>query len=180
MKLVLDFQQSGVELIVIDEIQHMKRPELKRRVLEVSNMTRDIRIICAATHPIARREGDAETKERWNDFFQAKQYTGNRLGDLLTTIELFLPFSQDFHLFRREIEGSPGPAALIEPDTGGILRDIMILIHEASHRAIERNQPLLRRGTLEARRKDFQAQQVTDFFDLFRRGEMGQASHGSK
>ena len=33
MKLVLYFQQCGVELMVIDEVQHIKRPELKRRVL---------------------------------------------------------------------------------------------------------------------------------------------------
>ena len=52
MKLVLYFQQCGVELLVIDEVQHIKRPELKRRVLEVSNMSRGIPIICAATHPI--------------------------------------------------------------------------------------------------------------------------------
>src|SRR5712692_68862 len=51
MKLVLYFQKCGVELIVIDEIQHIKRPELKRRVLEVSNMARGIPIMCAATHP---------------------------------------------------------------------------------------------------------------------------------
>lgn len=139
MKLVLDFQQCGVELIVIDEVQHIKRPELKRRVLEVSNMTRGIPIICASCHPIEWTEGDAEVKGRWNDFFQLKQYTGSRLSDLLATIELFLPFSQDSHLSKREIEGKPGPAALIEQWTGGILRDIMILIRDACRRAIEGN-----------------------------------------
>src|SRR5438876_3509963 len=105
MKLVLYFQQCGVELIVIDEVQHSQRPELKRRVLEVSNMTRGIPVICAATHPITWPEGDAEIKGRWNDVFQLKQYTGTRLDDLLSTIELFLPFSQDTHLSMREIEG---------------------------------------------------------------------------
>src|SRR5260221_4860 len=38
MKLALYLQKCGVELMVIDEIQHIKRHELKRRVLEVSNM----------------------------------------------------------------------------------------------------------------------------------------------
>ena len=33
MKLALYLQQCGVELIVIDEVQHIMRPELKRRVL---------------------------------------------------------------------------------------------------------------------------------------------------
>src|SRR5262249_24411043 len=73
MKLELYFQQCGVELIVIDEIQHIKRPELKRRVLDISNMTRHIPIICASCHPVGWTEGDAEVKGRWNDFFQLKQ-----------------------------------------------------------------------------------------------------------
>src|SRR5690348_6720164 len=105
MKLVLYFQKCGVELIVIDEVQHIKRPELKRRVLEVSNMTRGIPMICASCHPITWTEGDAEIKGRWNDVFQLKQYIGTRLDDLLATIKLFLPFSQDSYLSRREIEG---------------------------------------------------------------------------
>ena len=171
MKLVLYFQQCGVELIVIDEVQHIKRPELKRRVLEVSNMTRGIPIICASCHPIEWTEGDAEVKGRWNDFFQLKQYTGSRLSDLLATIELFLPFSQDSHLALRSIEGKPGPAALIEQWTGGILRDIMILIRDACRRAIEGNHASLQQETLAATWKDIQTKQVTDFLDLVRQRE---------
>ena len=171
MKLVLYFQKCGVELIVIDEIQHIKRPELKRRVLEVSNMTRGIPIICASCHPIEWTEGDAEVKGRWNDFFHLKQYTGTRLDDLLATIELFLPFSQDSHLSRREIEGRPGPAAHIEQWTGGILRDIMILIRDACRRAIEGNHASLHQETLSATWKDIQTKQVTDFLDLIRQRE---------
>jgi hypothetical protein len=171
MKLVLYFQQCGVELIVIDEVQHIQRPELKRRVLEVSNMTRGIPIICASCHPIEWTEGDAEVKGRWNDFFQLKQYTGSRLSDLLATIELFLPFSQDSHLSKREIEGKPGPAALIEQWTGGILRDIMILIRDACRRAIEGNHASLQQELLETTWKDIQTKQVTDFLDLIRQRE---------
>ena len=179
MKLVLYFQQCGVELIVIDEIQHIQRPELKRRVLEVSNMTRGIPIICAATHPIEWTQGDAEIKGRWNDFFQLKQYTGPRLDDLLATIELFLPFSQDSHLHRREIEGKPGPATLIEQWTGGILRDIMILIRDACRRAIEGSQASLQPEILEASWKDIQTKQVTDFLSLVRQRETRAAPHGN-
>jgi len=171
MKLVLYFQQCGVELIVIDEVQHMKRPELKRRVLEVSNMTRGIPMICAATHPITWTEGDAEIKGRWNDVFQLTQYTGARLDGLLATIELFLPFSQDSHLTSREVEGSPGVASLIEQWTGGILRDIMILIRDACRRAIEQSRPCLEQPILEAAWKDIQTKQVTDFLDLIRQRE---------
>ena len=171
MKLVLYFQKCGVELIVIDEIQHIKRPELKRRVLEVSNMARGIPMICASCHPIEWTEGDAEVKGRWNDFFQLKQYTGTRLEELLSTIELFLPFSQDSHLARREIEGMPGPATLIEQWTGGILRDIMILIRDACRRAIERNDVSLQEDVLQVTWKDIQTKQVTDFLNLIRQRE---------
>jgi hypothetical protein len=168
MKLVLYFQQCGVELLVIDEVQHIKRPELKRRVLEVSNMTRGIPMICAATHPITWTEGDPEIKGRWNDVFQLTQYTGERLDSLLATLELFLPFSQDSHLTRREFEGSPGAASLIEQWTGGI---IMILIRDACRRAIEQSRPCLEQSMLEAAWKDIQTKQVTDFLSLIRQRE---------
>jgi hypothetical protein len=168
MKIVLYFQKCGVELLVIDEVQHITRPELKRRVLEVSNMTRGIPIICAATHPITWTEGDAEIKGRWNDVFQLTQYTGERLDGLLATIELFLPFSQDSHLARRSVQGNPGPATLIEQWTGGILRDIMILIRDACRRAIEESRPCLEQAILEAAWKDIQTKQVTNFLDLIR------------
>jgi hypothetical protein len=156
---------------VIDEVQHIKRPELKRRVLEVSNMARGIPIICASCHPIEWTEGDAEVKGRWNDFFQLKQYTGARLDALLTTIELFLPFSQDSHLSSRSVNGSPGPAVLIEQWTGGILRDIMILVRDACRRAIEGNHASLQQELLERTWKDIQTKQVTDFLDLIRQRE---------
>jgi Bacterial TniB protein len=168
MKLVLYFQKCGVELIIIDEIQHIKHPELKRRVLEVSNMTRNVPIICASCRPIQWTEGDEEIKGRWNDFFQLKQYTGRRLDDLLATIELFLPFSQDSHLTFRGSDGNPGPAELIEQWTGGILRDIMILIRDACRRAIEENCSSLEQRILEATWKDIQTKQVTDFLELIR------------
>ena len=171
MKLVLYLQKCGVELLVIDEVQHIKRPELKRRILEISNMTSGLPIICAATHPITWTEGDPEIKGRWNDFFQLKQYTGKRLDALLSTVELFLPFSQDSHLSMRESEGRTGPAELIEQWTGGILRDIMILVRDGSRRAIEENCPCLERPILEAAWKDIQTQQVTDFLELIRRRE---------
>lgn len=171
MKLVLYFQKCGVELLVIDEVQHIKRPELKRRILEVSNMTRGIPIICAATHPITWTEGDAEIKGRWNDVFQLTQYTGARLDSLLATIELFLPFSQDSSLAMRSVESKPGPATLIEQWTGGILRDIMILIRDSCRRAIEEGRPYLEQPILEAAWKDIQTKQVVDFLDLIRQRE---------
>ena len=134
-------------------------------------MARGIPMIFASCHPIEWTEGDAEVKGRWNDFFQLKQYTGTRLDELLATIELFLPFSQESHLSRRQIEGKLGPAALIEQWTGGILRDIMILIRDACRRAIEGNYASLQQEILEATWKDIQTKQVTDFLEIIRQRE---------
>lgn len=168
MKLILYFQQCGVELVVIDEIQHIIRPELKRRVLEISNMTRGIPIICASCHPIQWTTGDEEVKGRWNDFFHLEQYTGERLDALLTTVELLLPFSQDSHLALRQANGEQGTADLIEQWTGGILRDIMILIRDACRRAIEQSSPCIDRSILQATWKAIQTKQVTNFLDIVR------------
>jgi hypothetical protein len=168
MKLVLYFQQCGVELIVIDEIQHIIRPELRRRILEISNMTQGIPMICASCRPIQWTAGDEEVQGRWNDFFHLQQYTGARLDALLTTVELLLPFSQDSHLALRRVDGELGIADLIEQWTGGILRDIMILIRDACRRAIEQSSPCLDRPLLEATWKAIQTKQVTNFLDLIR------------
>lgn len=59
-----------------------------------------------------------------------------------------------------------GPARFIELATGGILRDIMILIRDASRRAIEQSLPYLTPGLLEMTWKDVQRKQVTDFLVL--------------
>jgi len=71
----------------------------------------------------------------------------------------------------RQIEGKPGSATLIEQCTGGILRDIMILIRDACRRAIERNDSCLRQEVLAATWKDIQTKQVTDFLSFIRQRE---------
>src|SRR5262249_45875688 len=83
MKLKLYFQQCGVELLIIDEVEHIVRRDLRRRVLEISNETHGVPIICASCHPLRWTEGDAEVQGRWNDFFELQQYTGERLSQLL-------------------------------------------------------------------------------------------------
>ena len=131
-------------------------------------MTQGIPIICAATHPIQWTAGDEEVQGRWNDFFHLQQYTGARLDALLTTVELLLPFSQDSYLALRRVDGEPGVADLIEQWTGGILRDIMILIRDACRRAIEQSSQSIDRPLLEVTWKAIQTKQVTNFLDLIR------------
>ena len=130
-KLYLYFQQCGVELILIDEVEHISHPDMRRRVLDLSNRLK-VPIICASCNPTTWVMGDEEVAGRWNDYFELPQYTGERLSSMLAYIELLLPFTQPSHLALHTIKEQKsknvdGPAKYIELTTGGILRDIMIL-----------------------------------------------------
>jgi hypothetical protein len=173
MKLILCFQKCGVELLIVDEVEHITRHAVRRRLLEVSNLTSGLPIICASCHPFKWIAGDAEIAGRWNDYFELRQYTGDRLNQLLAFIELLLPLPQDSALASREIrigakrqERVDGPARLIERWTGGILRDIMILILDASRRAIQQGQSHLSVDLLTTTWCGIQTHQVTDFLGL--------------
>jgi hypothetical protein len=166
-KLGLYFQQCGVELILIDEVEHISHPDMRRRVLDLSNRTQGVPIICASCNPTTWVMGDDEVAGRWNDFFELPQYTGEKLSSLLASIELLLPFTQSSHLAHHTLKENEreidGPAKFIELTTGGILRDIMILIRDASRRAIEKDLAYLTPDLLEKTWKDIQRKRVTDF-----------------
>jgi len=173
MQLVLCLQKCRVEMIIVDEIQHMVLPELRRRLLEISNLVPGIPIVCASCRPLRWIEGDVEVAGRWNDYFGLSQYTGERLSALLSFIELLLPLTEPSYLYLSALKkgaspegGTAGPARLIEKLTGGILRDIMILLTDASRRAIEQNQPRLSPALLEDTWRDIQTRQVTDFLKI--------------
>ena len=168
-KLGLYCQQCGIELIIIDEVEHISHPEMRRRVLDLSNRL-GVPIICASCNPTTWVMGDEEVAGRWNDFFELPQYTGERLSRLLASIELLLPFTQPSYIALHVLEECSGvvdgPAKFIEIATAGIVRDIMILIRDASRRAIEQNIPCLTPELLEKTWKDVQRKRVTDFLDL--------------
>ena len=107
-KLYLYFQQCGVELILIDEVEHISHPDMRRRVLDLSNRLR-VPIICASCNPTTWVMGDDEVAGRWNDYFELPQYTGERLSSLLASIELLLPFTQPSHLALHHLEGEEVP-----------------------------------------------------------------------
>ena len=180
MRLMLYFQRCGVELLVVDEVEHIIRPEIRRRLLEVSNLTHGIPIICASCHPLRWIEGDAEVQGRWNDYFELQQYTGGRLRQLLAYLELLLPFPADLALAdplkrtdAEKNEMNDSIARLIEHWTGGILRDIMILILDASARAIQQGLPSLSASLLEETWRRIQTHQVTDFLAILQQRNGG-------
>ncbi|MDQ5823397.1 MAG: TniB family NTP-binding protein [Chloroflexota bacterium] len=180
MKIICYFQVCGVELLILDEIEHITNPDIRRRVLEISNLTTGVPIVCASCYPTKWIEGDTEVAGRWNDYFELTPYRGKSLSSLLAFIELFLPFSTPSYLSRFVIEevadtaaapvsnkggnrargkGSngkgviDGPAKLIEDWTGGVLRDIMALITGACTIAINQDLPCVTPGALQAAMK---------------------------
>jgi hypothetical protein len=60
IKLDLYLQQCDTELIIVDEVEHISRPEMRRRLLDISNMTQGIPMICASCNPIDWTIGDVE------------------------------------------------------------------------------------------------------------------------
>jgi hypothetical protein len=176
MKLSLYFSKCRVELLIVDEVEHIQNPELRRRLLEVSNLTHGIPIICASCQPLHWITGDAEIAGRWNDYFELAPYTGERLQQLLAFIELCLPFSAPSHLAQFMTKTDKGDtvdgvARQIERWTGGVLRDIMILVMDASTRAIEQGESNLSLEILTSAWRDIQTQPTADFLDVLKRSQ---------
>jgi hypothetical protein len=171
--LELFFQQCGVELLIVDEIEHMTQQHIRRRLLELSNLT-GVPIICASCNPIAWTAGDTEVQGRWNDYFELSQFTGPRLDAFLTLLELLLPFDQDSHLGVRAITDTQsqtqvtGPAHYIEQWTDGILREIMVLVMDASFKAVVSGQPCLTVDILSQAWRDVRRAKVVNFLDYLR------------
>jgi energy-coupling factor transporter ATP-binding protein EcfA2 len=165
-KVLISLQQCHTELLVVDEIQHITTHHLRRRLLEVSNLINGpLPIICASCNPLVWIQGDDEVHGRWNDYEELTPYEGIELRRLLAYIELILPFSQDSHLAvetivtkeaKRQPTESPGPAVLIQTLTKGILRDVMVLILDASRRAIRDELPCITPRLLEQTWKEIQ------------------------
>lgn len=172
MKLALYFQRCGVELLVVDEVEHLKRLEIRRRLLEVSNLTQGVPIICAACHPHTFTDNDPEIAGRWNDCVMLPQYTGDTLRQLLAFLDLLLPFPETSHLDVYTIPTPDGlvdgPARLVETNTAGVLRDMMILVAEASMRAIDRGDSHISPALLAGTWADLQTRRVTDFLAVVR------------
>lgn len=173
MKIALYFQKCHVELLIVDEVEQLQQPKIRRRLLEVSNMTTGIPIICASCSPQHFTEDDQEIAGRWNDYFHLPQYIGDDLRQLLAFIDLLLPFPKTSHLDVYDLSSKNntvhGPARLIEEYTGGVLRDIMILITDASLRAIEQGHSHISPHLLETTWRSIQTQPIMDILRLFRR-----------
>lgn len=171
--LELYFQQCGVELLIVDEVEHITQPHLRRRLLELSNLT-GVPIVCASCNPVAWTAGDTEIQGRWNDYFELTQLTGPRLDAFLTMLDLLLPFSEDSHLGWRQVADdqqhtvAAGPAHYIEQWTDGILREVMVLVLDASLKALATQQTCLTVDLLSQAWRDLKRAKVVNFLDHLR------------
>ncbi|MBA3469424.1 MAG: AAA family ATPase [Herpetosiphonaceae bacterium] len=176
--LELYFQRCGVELLVVDEVEHITVPALRRRLLELSNLT-GVPIVCASCNPIAWTSGDSEIQGRWNDYFELTQFTGPRLDAFLSLLEVLLPFEQDAGLGIREIvsadgqERVAGPAHYIEQWTDGIFREIMVLVLDACCKALDAGLPGVTLETLRHAWRDIKRAKVVNFLDYLRAQQGG-------
>jgi len=164
MKVSLYFQKCGVEVLIVDEVEHIKRHGVRRRLLEVSNMTYGIPIICASCDPHRWTLGDSEVAGRWNDYFRLDLYKNERLQQLLLYINLLLPFTKDSFITadQKDTIGQPyfiedTLVASIQKWTRGKLRDVMILVVEASKQAIQESRTCLDDKLLEKTWKSIQS-----------------------
>jgi hypothetical protein len=156
-----------VELLIVDEVEHILVPALRRRLLELSNLT-GVPIVCASCNPVAWTLGDAEIQGRWNDYFELTPFTGPRLEAFLSLIDLLLPFEQDSGLGLRQSAGKAGPAELIEQWTDGIVREIMVLVLDACLKALATGQPCLSANLLAQAWHDIKRAKVVNFLDYLR------------
>jgi hypothetical protein len=136
--------------------------------LYISSAIHDIPILCTSADPAAWAGGYKEIIGQWIDYVMLLAYTGERLCDLLVFFETLLPFTKKLSLFLDEgnegREGIDGSAKLIEKWTGGVLRDVVILLTRASRRAIENDLPYLSSQLLEEAWKELQMERVENFF----------------
>lgn len=156
LKAIYFFQRCLVELLIVDEVEHIKAHAVRRRLLDLSNLTFHVPIICASCEPHKWIEGDAEIAGRWNDYFRLHPYTGVQLQQLLSLINLLLPFPQSSFPFpssenqgSAEIEDNAKKVTFLQETTKGLLRDLMPLLTEASKEAIQNDLPCLDLGLLE-------------------------------
>ena len=168
LKLDFNRQQSNVRLIIVDDAEHIPYSKMRNYLLDISSVVHDIPIICASTNPAAWAGGYKEILGSWTDYVTLPTYTGARLRDLLVFFETLLPFTKESGLFLAEVnvgtEVIDGPAKLIENWTGGILRDVVMLLIHASRRAIEDDLPCLSSQLLEETWKELQTERVETFF----------------
>lgn len=144
------FRMLGVNGLIIDDIAHLQAPNVLRCLhnLEVNFLHFNrIPIVGASCDPHIWREANKENSGRWNGYFRLEPYTGSRLQQLLSLINLILPFPEDsfvdLRLHNQSVQDFSvalpisSEAYFIQKTTQGTIREMMLLIITASKEAIK-------------------------------------------
>lgn len=146
------------QLLIVEEVDFLQTAAQREQLITLSNLTDGPSMACSAVFPERFRSSHPALAGRFRDQVRMKPYTGQRLMGLLALIELLLPFSQPSYLSPSalHVAGEGGKAEtvdgickFIEAKTGGKLREVMLLIRDASTTAILENLPCLTIDLLE-------------------------------
>lgn len=139
-------QQMDTQLLIIDEVEHVRFTDNQRHVLEMANTLSPITVNLASCSPRQWIANDPQMQERWSDYVELAPYTGERLRTLLALLELIIPLPDASHLAearslveRRRNKHEPEPPSLIEQLTGGVLSDVINLVVTATSHAIDQD-----------------------------------------
>jgi hypothetical protein len=144
--IALRLQQLDTQLLIIDEVEHIRFTDGQRHVLEMATLLSPIAVSLASCSPRRWIASDPQMEERWSDYVELTPYTGERLRALLALLELIIPLPDASHL--AEVTGTvkprhnkyePEPSSLIEQLTGGILSDVINLVVTATGYAIDQD-----------------------------------------
>lgn len=141
-------QMYGVVIIIIDEITHLQTPAVLRCLGNI--MQNRIPVIGASCDRNLWRGANEESIGQWS-IFRLEPYTGERLQQLLSLINLILPFPEDSFVDLRLHKQSAQAFTMalpmsqegyfIQETTRGVLREMMRLIFTASEEAIKQRLP---------------------------------------
>ncbi len=136
-------KKCRVQMLIIDEIEHMVKHSVRRKILELTNHLPNLCIAVASCDPEKFTHGDSEIAGRWPTQIDLHPFEGDGLDAFLDYVELFLPLTGSSHLSDRTIIKNnrleEGPAEFIEKVTGGTLRPMMTLLRDACDQAFNGN-----------------------------------------
>ena len=117
---------------------------------------------------VSDRPNDMDDFEHLNVTVTTVQFHLVEVDPVQVLNPLLLPFPEPSALAVYTLGDDEGPARLIERWTGGVLRDVMVLVLDASVRALEQRLPRLTPSLLESTWQAIQTHQVTDFLALLK------------
>ena len=141
----------------------MRTERTNKQIIVGAAIIADGRVLACA------RADPPEVAGRWNDYFRLELYKEMRLTQLLVYINLLLPFPKDSFVTSKQPDSKnssyvieDGLVKSIEKWTRGKLRDVMLLVVEASKQAIQERRSCLDDKLLEETWKSIQSRPLEE------------------